>query len=216
MVRVGECGARIPLAVLAVWIAATAGAAKPPTTAESILANQPPGLVERLYANKSVVLQEVGDDNLPAAGFVHALVIFEQPRNRVMRLLSQTTRHIEFRPELSAIEAIEWLDSGVVDEHRLRIMFVNVTYRLHNQWDFEAVRITWRLDPSFENRVRRLEGYWEFYELERDRTLGRFGTLVDVGPAMPGFLQDLITRKNVPRAIERARRWVDSDGRYRP
>ncbi len=185
-------------------------------TAESILASQPPELVERLFENQSVLLQEVGERDRMGGSFFLAFVIFQQPRSQVLRLLTQTSRHIEFRPEVEGIETIEWYEHGNLDEHRLKIMFMSIVYRLHNRWDVEAGRVSWQLDPDFDNDLRRVQGFWELYELDDDRTLARFGTIVDVGGALPGFLQDFVTRKNLPAAIERCRRWVDSNGRYRP
>ena len=79
-----------------------------------------------------------------------------------------------------------------------------------------ARRIRWDLDPAFDNDLAHVSGFWELFPLDENRTLARFGISVDVGPAVPGFLQDWITRKNVPGSMERARLWVNSEGRYRP
>jgi hypothetical protein len=76
--------------------------------------------------------------------------------------------------------------------------------------------MTWGLDPEYENDLARLEGFWELYELDEARTLARFGTAVQVGPALPGFVQDLVTRKKLPASIDQTRQWVDSLGLYRP
>ena len=51
--------------------------------------------------------------------------------------------------------------------------------------------------------------------MKNGATLGRSGTSVDVGPAVPAFLQDWISRKNLPRTMERVRLWVNSDGKYK-
>ena len=72
------------------------------------------------------------------------------------------------------------------------------------------------LDPRFPNDVRFLEGYWELQAVDAEHTMGRTGTQVDVGQAMPAFLQDAATRNNLHDTLDRCRRWIDSDGRYRP
>jgi len=104
----------------------------------------------------------------------------------------------------------------VVDEHHVRILFVRIDYRLRTQTDFEAARIWWNLDPTHDNDLRVLDGYWELYEFDDARTLGVFGTRVVLSPAMPTFLQKAATRGNVPRVVERMRLWVNSNGSYRP
>ena len=47
-----------------------------------------------------------------------------------------------------------------------------------------------------------------------DRTLGRFGTTVDAGPNIPRFLQNWITRKNLPKQMQRVRAWVDASWEF--
>ena len=98
----------------------------------------------------------------------------------------------------------------------MRIMFMKMAYRVRYQIDFEIGRMSWKLDPDFENSLQALEGFWEFYRLDDERTLARFGTVVEVAPALPAFLQDLITRSKLPGSIEHCRKWVNSDGTYRP
>jgi hypothetical protein len=185
-----------------------------PVTAESILAQHPPELVERLFEKKMLVV-ELEDEEGGGTLFV-AYVVFEKPRNRVMELLIQPERQREYRPELRYIEVVERGPDRRVDEHRLRIMFTEVVYRLCMRRDPATGRLSWNLDPSFDNDLRRMQGFWELYELGEDRTLGRFGSTVDVGPVVPRQLQDALSRRTVFRTVNNTRKWVDSDGQWRP
>lgn len=145
-----------------------------------------------------------------------AYVLFEKPLIRVVELINQPERQREYRPELRSIEVVERGPDTRVDEHRLKIMFTNVVYRLCMRRDRATDRFSWHLDPSFDNDLRRMQGFWEFYQLGEDRTLGRFGSTVDVGRAVPRMVQDKLSRKTVLRTVENTRKWVDSDGRWRP
>jgi hypothetical protein len=187
----------------------------PPETAEAVLARYSPVVVARLQTDRIALLGPGETDGVPDS-FVQALVIFSQPRRRTLRLLSQTARQAEFRPELREVETIEWGDATALDEHRMAIMFMKIDYRLRTHFDFERGRIWWELDPSFDNDLEHVEGFWELYALGRGETLGRFGTRVQVGATLPVWLQDYATRKNVPQTMEHVRHWVDSDGTWRP
>jgi len=145
-----------------------------------------------------------------------AYVLFEKPLGRVVELLSQASRQREYRPELRSIEVVERGPDTRLDEHRIKIMFTNVVYRLRMQRDRAPDRFSWHLDPSFDNDLRRMQGFWELYQLGEDRTLGRFGSTVDVGPAVPRLVQKTLSRKTVLRTVENTRKWVDSDGHWRP
>ena len=178
---------------------------------EAIFAMLPGEVVDRLRGEGIAILPGAADGK-----HVEAVVLFEQPRHRTMRLLSQTTRQHEFRPELIHVEPILWSESDVLDRHTLRVMFVPIEYHLRSHFDFESYRIWWELDPDSPNDLRRLEGFWQLEELDSNRTLGRFGSRVEVGPALPSFLQDLMTRRGVTRTMRQVRLWVNSDGTYRP
>ncbi|MBW2270450.1 MAG: hypothetical protein JRH16_17940 [Deltaproteobacteria bacterium] len=198
--------------ILAFAIAATSRSAPArkggPETAQRILATQLPAVLQEFEQTGLVMLEGTS-----AEGHVRALVRFEQPRRRVIRLLAQTARHHEFRPELREIESHSWDETGALDTHRMRIMFMNIDYRLRTHFDWEGNRIWWELDPEFENGLEVVEGFWELFDIDGQNTLGRFGTRVSVGAGLPNWFQDMATRKNVPEAMENVKRWVDVGGR---
>jgi len=196
---------------------------KPSRADEAALANAvraavpdvSPAIVERLLADK-VALLPSSDPSPGEPPAVKALVLFSQPKSRVMEFLLQTARQVEYRPELEKVETVERLADGDVDQQEMKIIFVHVRYRLRYHYEPAADRLSWQLDPRYDNGLHIIDGSWELYSLDAGHTLARFSTHVDVGPALPSFLQDIATRKNVPQTLERCRKWIDSDGRYRP
>jgi hypothetical protein len=203
-------GAALAVAVLGVCAGAVRADPALPRSAAEVLSAQPAGVVARLEQDKVVVSTSEADH------WVRAFAIFERPRDEVMHLIAQSTRQIEYRPEITAISTVETFPHGNVDEHQLRILFVELKYYLRSQIDYTEGRAWWTLDTTRPSDLSRLDGYWEFYEYGPARTLGAFGTVVDIGPALPGFIQDLASRKSVPQTVDRTRRWVDSNGTWRP
>lgn len=183
-----------------------------PASAEALLEAQPADRREELLEERLVLLPS---DGLPE-GQVEALVLFTQPADRVWALLLARERQREYRPELTALEVLEQTPAEAVEEQHLKIAFLSIAYRLRDRFDAATRTITWQLDPGFESTLEHVSGYWELHPLDAERTLARFGTKVSVSAAVPGFLQNGITRKNVPESLENTRRWVDSDGRWRP
>lgn len=145
-----------------------------------------------------------------------AYVLFERPRAEVLRLLAATPRQAEYRPELSRIEVIEASEAGDLAEYQVRFMLTTLSYRARHGWDLERGRVWYALDPEYDNDLAVLEGLWELVPVGASRTLGRFSTRIDVGPALPAFLQDFATEKKLPDSMDQLRRWVDSGGRWRP
>lgn len=203
------------LALLGLALAAEAHEGSAPTTADEMLAAYPPDLVARLREEKVILLQEFSEAEAHG-GMIHALVLFDRPRNEVLRMLIQSPREIEFRPELSRADLVEEYAGGHVIDYELRMMLMTMHYRARHAWDFDAGTLEWSLVPEADNDLAALEGRWELFALGPDRTLARFGTRIDVGPALPAYLQDLATRQKLPEAMRNVRLWVESGGTYRP
>jgi len=208
---------RAPLALLLLGLifAPRPGVARP--NADDPLTALPRELRARLLDRGWLILQEVDREKAGlSGGYILAYVLFQRPRDEVYGLLTQTQRQVEFRSELRSVERIRELPDGVVDEHRIKVMLFKVVYRLRYRLQPEASRISWELDPSFDNDLDRAEGFWELDALDDVRTLARFGTAVDVGAALPNAIQDMVTRSKVPKTIQACREWVDSGGTARP
>jgi hypothetical protein len=183
-----------------------------PASAQALLDSQPDELVEELMQQRRVLMKAEGGD----AGLVEALVLFAKPPEEVWPLLIQRERQKEYRPELTAVEIVQREENGLVEEQHLKIAFLKVGYRLNDRFDPVTHTLTFVLDPSYDSPLEHVSGYWELHALDGGRTLARFGTRVSVSKAVPGFLQNGITRKNVPETLENTRKWVDSGGQWRP
>jgi hypothetical protein len=183
-------------------------------SADEVLAAEPPEVAEELISRRILMMQDIGAHE--GGTLFTALVIFEHPLEMVTELMRDGTRQTEYREDIHKLEVIEESENSRIDEQTLKIMFTKIVYRLRYERDPVTGRLSWQLDESFDNDVARVEGFWEFYGFEDGRTLGRFGTLVDVGPAVPGFIQNSMTKKTVVKVVENTRKWVNSDGKWRP
>lgn len=192
------------------------GANAEPLPAQEILSAQPPELVARLLEEKVVLLREFGEVHDAPRGHVHAFVLFERPLDAVLGQLIQCERQGEYRPELRDVRLIEEADDGPIYQYELRWMLMRVVYRLRHHWNLERAQVWWDLDPRFDNDFAALEGRWELFPFGAERTLARFGSLLDLGPGLPDFLEEFATRTKLPEAMQGVRRWIDSGGTYRP
>jgi hypothetical protein len=183
-----------------------------PASAQALLDSQPKDVIEALMEERLVLMKTDAADK----GLVEALVLFSRPPEEVWPLLVQRERQKEYRPELTSVEIVKREENALVEEQHLKIAFLAVGYRLNDHFDPVTRTLTFELDPTFESTLEHVSGYWELHALDGGRTLARFGTRVNVNKAVPGFLQNGITRKNVPETLDNTRQWVDSGGQWRP
>ena len=189
------------------------GASAPNPSSRRLLDGLSPELVDRLFEKKWILLQQIDADVASlSGGYLMAYVIFDQPFERTYELLSQTSRQVEYRPELSSVETVDRFPDGNLDEHQMKILLMKIKYRLRYRTDPKRHRISWSLDPDFDNDLDRIDGFWEIHPLDDARTLARLGTSVDIGSILPSVLQNMIASRNLPKTIERCRSWVNANG----
>jgi hypothetical protein len=164
-------------------------------------------MIANLQKTGVVLVEYTGED-----GTFEALVIFDPPLDRIWHLLIQGDRQNEYRPELKRIRTIDKGPNHSLEEHELRIMFISLTYRLRFELNRDQNFIGWSLDPDFKNDVDHISGNWQLYEMEDGRTLARFKTRVRVGGALPGWLQNTVSRKKIPQTLKRCRVWANNEG----
>lgn len=185
------------------------GSGNGPGPGWTLLATHRAPVVAELHEENIVLLaEEPGDE-----GFVRGLVIFERPLETVMTLLTDYPRQNEYQADLVGFEVVAPLEEGgVIAEHRIRILFRNLEYRVMHRHDHETQRIYWSLDPNFDNDLVAMDGYWELHRLDPERTLGVFGTRVDPGGAVPKGFARRVSRLKVPENMEKMRVWVNREG----
>ncbi|MBW2497832.1 MAG: SRPBCC family protein [Deltaproteobacteria bacterium] len=178
--------------------------------AEEWLETVPSEVVRRLDQEGFAFPEESAIDECP--GMVPALVIFDQPPDRVFGLLIQTERHGEFMKSLRSVDPVSRRPEEHVDRHEMKILFKRIAYHVRHDWSPELGRIWWDLSPAHPNDLRSIMGFWELHPLGANRSLALYGTRVDVGPIIPARLQESLTRKNLRMAVENVRRWVEREG----
>ena len=199
------------LCAAALLLACQAAQSAPPPGEPQLRALSPD---ERAHLEREGVVILPSDRAEP--GVTQGLVVFSQPSDQVWRLLTQTERQREYRPELTELTNVERSGNVAVDRNRISVMFIRLAYHLRYEQDPKAWRIAWSLAPGYDNDMQQVSGAWSLFDLGGGRTLGRLASSVVVGSAVPRSMQEALTRKKVPELLDHVRRWVDSGGTWRP
>lgn len=186
-----------------------------PSPGQAFLNTQTPDTVKKLMTDGVVVSSNSTHVAGSTGEFISAIVLFEQDVDTVLRLLSATARQAEYLPVLHKATTLEHYPNGDLDQHELKVLLIDIVYRVKHQWNFADHTMQWQLDPTFHNDLRDVQGRWKLYPLDSKRTVGQYMARVDVGRAVPRFIQNFLTKKDLPKALKSQRQWVNSLGTYR-
>lgn len=171
--------------------------------------------IERMKKGEIIIIKNIGHEEGTSKGMIKAALIVNQPIDKLYALQAQDWRQAEYVPYLEKMWAVQKYQDGNLDEEELKILFVTLHFRV--RWYDEPAKYAfhWNLDPNFKNDLKRLEGYWQFYYIDDTHTLCRYGTISETGFGIPQSIQDYLTRRDLPEALNNNRMWYESMGAWR-
>lgn len=181
----------------------------------AFIASLPPELQTRLAAERRLLLPEdrtVGDN---MAGYIRAVVLFNQPKQRVFDLITDPSTQVLFLPRLKVSTPIDRQPVGELTEFHVAAGLFTVKFRTQHWWWPDRTRMEWALDPAYDNDVKVASGFWQVFALDEKTSVGEYGTVVDIGLPVPDALQGYLTRKDMPAALDAFQKYIESGGTWR-
>jgi len=146
--------------------------------------------------------------------FIRAAILFNQPIDKAWALFRKTEVQDRYLPDLDRCKLVKRDAKGDQVDFHVVLAGISVDYRIHHVYDDANYQLTWGLDPSFDNDMKRVDGFWHLYKYDETHTLGRYGTQVEVSSLIPNFIMERLTKSNLPVNIEAVKRYIDSGGTY--
>jgi hypothetical protein len=165
-------------------------------------------------ADGKIVFSTTDTKGKGKSALIEAAGVFDKPPEYVWELLYRTEDQVKFLDEVDEIEIVkkEALQDNL--ELKLEIIFLTVVYRVIHHFDEDDLHIYWGLDPSFENDLLDLRGFWKLHPYGEGRTLARYGSHVSINN-VPGWVEALFKRRGVKKSLIAVRKYVNSGGTYR-
>jgi len=173
-----------------------------------------PAQIQKVKAGEIVIMgadQPQGDE---AKRYIRAAMILNQPIDTAWALFRHTEKQEQYLPELVKSTLAE--DHGNWDriDFFVKILFVNINYRDIHHYEPENYYFYWALDPDHKNDLKQQEGYWRLYKLDDKRTLGRYGTIVQLSDLIPKSIMETMTKQNLPVDMAAVKKYIDSGGTW--
>lgn len=160
----------------------------------------------------------LGDDkstDSSMSGYIRAVAIFKQPKQRVFEMMAQPEMQALYLPHVESSTPASKVQNGELTDFDLKFLLSHVRIHVWHWFYPEQSRIEWWLDKSQKNDIKSQEGYWQLFALTPTTTIGEYGTRIETGIAVPKWLADVFARNDIPGALIAFRRYMDSNGTWR-
>lgn len=193
-----------------------AQAPAPPTERDpAAWAGLTPAQIASVKRGEVVILQEDLSSADQSQRLIRSAMVFNQPLEKTWALFHQTELQHEYLPRLDNCVLVRREANWDQVDFFVKVLFVDITYRVKHEFEPGRYYFHWALDPSFNNDLAHLEGYWQFYAMDDGRTLGRYGTKVVTADFIPDSVQEFLTRRDLPEALAAVQKRINSGGTWK-
>jgi ribosome-associated toxin RatA of RatAB toxin-antitoxin module len=159
---------------------------------------------QKLQEGKVVTTQV---SNTDASGAVQstnaASAIIPYPPKEVWSVVTDFESRPRFVPGNKEARIIRREGNRVWIAEHLRIFLMNVRFVVISTLEPEQGSVTWVLDRDAPHDIADTTGSWTVVPLEDGQaTLVCYRTWVDSGRAVPGFIEDFLTKRSLPKIVE--------------
>jgi ribosome-associated toxin RatA of RatAB toxin-antitoxin module len=140
-------------------------------------------------------------------GEVSGWAVAKCPPEAVFAVLTHHADFTEFMPRLKSIEVLGRTETGERAVQIIDASVQDVKYGLDYTWQRDALRVDFRLAEDLPHDVKAVQGHWQLWPLDGGKsTLLEYGTVVEVGRYVPGFIRSYLADRGAKDTIDAIRK----------
>lgn len=207
--------------VLAFTLFVVSVLAAPPTGAPTVNDEEAwvpffPKEVRQLKDGKIVVRRTTqSGKNNSTTNIIVAAFIADVHIDEAYGILRDADKQHEYTKMLLESKVVSRNDEYEVVYSKMKFMIWNFEHQTLRRHDDSKYRIWWSLNPDFDNSFARFNGYYQFYYVDDDHTLVKYGVDMIVTVFIPAGVQQSIIRNDLPRGLDDIRKRLNSHGQYK-
>lgn len=174
-----------------------------------------PENLKKAEAGNLVTIFDRNKEGGKSAGQGVVLGLIDRPVDAVWKVLVDSKAHPEYMPRVVKTETYD-SDTGEIGiQETLKVLYRSVRYHVLQRNDDAQHRITWRLDRSKKNDIADTSGYWAIVPHGDTQSIAIYAVHVDSGLPIPQFVEDFLSRQDLPGVVQAVKKRVESDGQYK-
>lgn len=140
---------------------------------------------------------------------ISAAMLFEVPIGLVWRILSATEKQIEYLEEIENLKVLELGADFNRIEFVVKVMGKKVRYTVIHHFVPEKYYFYWTLDPEAHNDLKEFFGFWRFYSIGENRTVGRYASYLLPDFPVPEFIRNWLYKNSVRSSLQKVKKYVE-------
>ncbi len=142
------------------------------------------------------------------AGMAKGIILVNLPPDAIWNVITDYEHYNEFMPTVKKTKILKRLpNDGVRLYHKIKIVFVTLEYVcdiIPVKYPDGSRILQWKLakGPGIKNDIKDTTGFWEVIPIDNGKkTLLTYTAFVDTGWAVPGWVQNYLTKKQLPKIL---------------
>jgi len=144
---------------------------------------------------------------------IEAAMVFNKSPKETWDLLSKTEAQPLYLNELDDVKVVKRSATDGKEIHSVSYAFMDIVYGVLFKFHKSEMYFYWWLDPSRENDLAGLEGFWRFYPYGEGKTLARYGSFVSA-KNVPSWVESFFKERGVKKTLFSVEKYVNSGGTY--
>lgn len=146
-----------------------------------------------------------------ANGHGVVLGLINRPAQEAWNVLLDVKSHPEYMPRVVKTEIYqEEKNNEIGIRETIKIMVKSIQYHVLQKKDEATHTLTWRMDKSQKNDIADTSGYWTILPKGDNQCVAVYSVYVDSGLPVPQFVEDFLSRKDLPDVVDAVKKRTES------
>ena len=149
-------------------------------------------------------------------GHGEGIALINADVDKCFKLFCDFNRQAQYFPRKKLSQIIKQEGNVYHVQKEFGFYVKDIRYVVEYTVDEENHTVKFRMLKDYPHDLKESEGFFRFEKLEAKRTLFTYAvTKVDTGLAVPKFIQDYLSSKDLPAVVENAKKFIESDGKWK-
>jgi len=128
-----------------------------------------------------------------AVGFMRA------SKDKLMTTLLDFNSYPQYMPRMQKAETYQTTPTQISVKFTIK-MLITVVYHIKHYFNRAGGTMTWELDKAQKNDIRETTGSW-YFQPYKNGCLAFYSVTLDSGHPIPGWLEDYMTKRDLPNIL---------------